>query len=465
MSTATVVHRTRYCTSSALLRSVSEGVQAVGLFLATSEGPMHTVQAPLFMRGVVRRPQAVADLLLTLSQVARSRFHLPAAMLRQVAEHADPVITCHLDGIRFEAFSQCCGVYARLDLSGEELDGVVVTPGTTNVDFNPELRAALSSIGGDESLRLTVGSQGIEFQTDTATILERVVELPVRWLKGLVGAECSQSRMSLRWQLKAVEARRLLATVPRGGGPRTSAFLTPAGGGLRFSQTPQSGAVQVGGLERLRLLDRISRHITGLRIFSGEDGGPTAWQLSVGMSRLVLVLSPTASRGFSGDGDGLGDLLVEPNGEDVSRVLHWLAARGSSTSDLMQTHLRLSPEDLAGCLAHLSANGLIGYDLADSAYFHRVLPYDLSRVSRLNPRILGARGLVEAGAVRWDTDQIESAAAWILSSEVEHRVVLGETGDRCSCPWWSKHGLDRGPCKHILAARIAKGRGNGPARA
>jgi hypothetical protein len=29
---------------------------------------------------------------------------------------------------------------------------------------------------------------------------------------------------------------------------------------------------------------------------------------------------------------------------------------------------------------------------------------------------------------------------------------------RCSCPWWSKHPGDRGPCKHLLATQLTAAR-------
>ncbi|MEU7867433.1 SWIM zinc finger family protein [Dactylosporangium sp. NPDC049140] len=29
-------------------------------------------------------------------------------------------------------------------------------------------------------------------------------------------------------------------------------------------------------------------------------------------------------------------------------------------------------------------------------------------------------------------------------------------GERCTCQWFARHGLGRGPCKHILAVRLAR---------
>ena len=46
------------------------------------------------------------------------------------------------------------------------------------------------------------------------------------------------------------------------------------------------------------------------------------------------------------------------------------------------------------------------------------------------------------------------AEAYVQGTEVEHRVRLRPEGDTCTCPWYGKHQGDRGPCKHVLAARL-----------
>src|ERR1700675_2616506 len=72
------------------------------LRLATSGGPASN---PRFFRGRLLLPVLAADLLLTPRDGARSRFHVPAAMLARILELADPVATCADDRLRFEAFS------------------------------------------------------------------------------------------------------------------------------------------------------------------------------------------------------------------------------------------------------------------------------------------------------------------------------------------------------------------------
>jgi hypothetical protein len=104
-------------------------------------------------------------------------------------------------------------------------------------------------------------------------------------------------------------------------------------------------------------------------------------------------------------------------------------------------------------LAALGSRGLVGYDAAAGAYFHRELPFDLDRVADLHPRLLDARRLVAEGGVRREG----ASVARVRETDTEQHVRRGPDGDRCTREWWAKHQGERGPCKHVLAARIASG--------
>ena len=43
----------------------------------------------------------------------------------------------------------------------------------------------------------------------------------------------------------------------------------------------------------------------------------------------------------------------------------------------------------------LGARGLVGFDLSSQAYFHRELPFDLSEVEKLQPRLKAARQILD----------------------------------------------------------------------
>ena len=139
-----------------------------GLALATSGGstPEGEAAYPYFFSGFMERPDVVAAGLLAVARVARTRFYVPPGMV--VAPGGgltrigmlDPVVTNTAEGLRFESFSVCCGVYARLDVEASALDAAHCAVGVTNVDVNQPLRAALASLRAGEPLHLSVGEEG-----------------------------------------------------------------------------------------------------------------------------------------------------------------------------------------------------------------------------------------------------------------------------------------------------------------
>ncbi len=123
------------------------------LALATSNAP---AAERLFFAGRLRQPEIAAQLLLATSEVALRRYYFPANMVARILRAADPVVTAADGRLRLESFSQCCGVYARADLLPDMLVAETFGKGTTNVDFNPPMRAALTQVHKEESLDLTV---------------------------------------------------------------------------------------------------------------------------------------------------------------------------------------------------------------------------------------------------------------------------------------------------------------------
>lgn len=133
--------------------------ESAGLALATSGGstPEGEASHPYFFSGFMERPDVVAAGLLAVARVARTRFYMPPGMvalpgggLTRVGA-LDPVVTSTEEGLRFESFSACCGVYARLDVDASALDASHRAVGVTNVDVNQPLRAALASLRADSS--------------------------------------------------------------------------------------------------------------------------------------------------------------------------------------------------------------------------------------------------------------------------------------------------------------------------
>lgn len=422
------------------------------LRIATSGGPAAN---PQFFRGRLLLPVVAADLLLTLGDVARSRFHIPPGMLTRIIELADPVATCADDRLRFEAFSACCSVYGRVDLLPEAYDGETIGRGTTNVDLGPGLRSALADVQAGSRLGLAIGAEAIELETDGGNVVERRVPLPSRWLRGFLEVQAIQAELTQAAELDASGTRAFFRSIPKAPSKR-AVWFAPAGGGLRtFHHDPGSAAIGLAGLPRLRLFDRVVRHATALRVFAAAGDGSTGWQLDVPGARLTLVLSPEIWRGFSGEGRALHRLANAASSASVAAVrgaLGWEPRLG--VPELATTTDR-SQDAVSSALAALALSGMVGYDLAESGYFRRELPFDLDMTRRLQPRLRDARRLVERSAVRIEQSDSSGAIAWVEGvGGVEYRVRSAGDAWTCTCPWYGRHRGDRGPCKHVLAVQL-----------
>ncbi|PJM96567.1 SWIM zinc finger family protein [Streptomyces sp. CB01373] len=441
-----------YCRPSAL--EPSAGGQLLGLETSRGATPSGVQDHPRFFSGFLTSPQVASAGLLAVADVAAARYYQP-----QLRASLDPVVTGNGDRLRFESFSGCCGVYARLDVLRSGLDGGEVGHGTTNVDVNNPLREALSRIGSDDPLHMRVGPEELAVTTLDGPVVEKKVPLPDRWLRGFAEAQVIAAGFDLRAELPAPEAVRFLRSLPRsgprgaGGGPR---WVVPAGRVLRPTTRPVPGAVCLPGPERLAALQRVLRHATALRVYGPAVAGAAAtagaWEAVLPGMRLTLTLSPDASRGFSGEGGVLDALATDEAAEDAELIAVLLAWEPRVDIADLAASSGLTPERVRAALVRLGTSGRVGYDTAEAAYFHRELPYDADRAERHNPRLRAAHALVAAGAVALD-----GALATVTAEDGHaHRVREDKGVLSCSCQWWAKYRGGRGPCKHALAVRMAR---------
>jgi hypothetical protein len=424
--------------------------------LATSGGVTAAGPAanPRFFTGFVTWPQATAAGLLAVAAVARARYYQP-----QRAAFRDPVVTCNGDRLRFESFSGCCGVYARLDVLSEALDGEVTDRGTTNVDVNEPLREALARVGGADRdlLHLAVGPDELAVCTLEHSVVEKRVPLPERWLRAFAEVQVISAPFDLQAEVPPGEAARFLRSLPAGYRPG-ALWVVPAGRGLRQSARPVPGAVCLAGPERLEALRPLLRFASALRVYGppvrpGSAPVASAWELALPGMRLVLTISPEAKRGFSGEGAVLDALAADDVAADADLVGALLSFEPRVEVDLLAERSGLTPAEVKAALGQLGTAGRVGYDVAEAAYFHRELPYDASRIEGMNPRLRNARALLAANAVAW-----EGQLAIVVVADRAHRVRLATdgTGLGCTCPWWAKYAGSRGKCKHVLAAELAR---------
>ncbi|WP_037311942.1 SWIM zinc finger family protein [Amycolatopsis orientalis] len=361
-----------------------------------------SVRTPVLFEGFLEPGAQAAQALLVLGKVARTRFWMPPSMVNRLIAESDPVFTADRTTLRAEAFSPCCGVYARLDLP-EVGD---LGEGCTNVDLSEATRTVLAGVVAQDPLHLTVRGEGIRLRTLDGQNDESVVPLPERWVAGFAEVAAVTAGAVKKAELDKLEARNFLRRLPVAVG---RSWAVASGRGLRLTSRSGGDSIPAGGLHRLRVVEPLIRFAKGLTVHTRPDSEVATWVLQLERARLAVTLSPEPSRGFSGEGG-------------------WLNALAGGLE---------APELVAG---------RAGHDVVDGTWFPRELP---SGNAPANGRLAKARELVAAEAVR----MLPDGGYEITRGGSVQRVRLMPAG--CTCAWWAKHQETRGPCSHVLAARIS----------
>ncbi|MVZ64684.1 SWIM zinc finger family protein [Sphingobacterium sp. DK4209] len=402
---------------------------------------------PCFFWGNLTDPLTSAKCLMTLSKVVRSSFGPIPPSLR------DPIVSAGTDQIRFEGFSSCNGVYARLDLLEDAIDGEFLASGTTNVDFNEPMLNALNAVKKTEKMILGVGSKEVSISTSKGKIVEKKVRLPERWIKGLTSVQLYLAGMEQRFNLNKVQVVQLFQSIPKGATKGTFYLSQRAN---RFVLTPvaSQGAVRIGGIQRLRLLEGILPYIDNLTVYQELDGESSSFVADFKTMRMTLSLSPDSFRGFSGEGNVLENMVQDVPDEWVLGVNSLLNSNEMFDPTLLSIEHDVDFSTMDSLTASLSSVGLLGYDLHNSQHYYRRLPFKMERILALNPRLKNAKKLVATQGVEILKDTEGYIEARVAGSDVKHTVILQGEQSRCTCDWFTNHQGKRGLCKHILAVKM-----------
>ncbi len=419
--------------------------RGLGLALSPALTPNGLDSSPSFFHGFATQPQVLARGLVTLADVTATRYfkYTPTSL-------RDPILSAHGDRLRAECFSACNGVYARLDLLGDGFDGGDIARGTTNVDLGADMRAMLTKVTKNQLLHLDVGADGLTVSSPDQTLRERKVDMPDRWMRALGNAVQMHQKMIRSVTAKGSAAQRFLATIPPPSAGARNGWLTAGPAGVKVAARPQEGAVYIAGLHRLSAAKRLLVHVQSITFYGPEDTepGPAVVEFELPAARLVLGLTPEPWRGHSGEGALLEALAAPDVLENADLVSALLAFEPVIDVGRLARESKLDESAVREGLAVLAVSGRVGWDVATSSYFHRELPDDPNRVDRDNPRLVAARRLVEQGQV------VERSTTQYLVTSSPTRYEVHIDPDQCGCLWYLEHGRSRGPCKHVLAARI-----------
>ncbi len=409
----------------------------------------------------------------------------------------DPIITVHRDRMLFEAFSTDQSTYARLaaPLEAFEVEGET-RYGTTNIDFTTELRRSLGSLRSSRRTVFSVGAEGFGVSTSVGAAaedhFERKVDVPESWIKSFLQVQGALAMRPFVFDARPADLLSLIAwfqenkppSLPHGlryelrpGAPIT-AVLEPWERRTTFRGTAYAGyerVVRVWGRRRLALLQSVLPYADRVTVGVLGRGLPHFYVCHCGPYQFTYVLSGWAKNDWSRD--AAFDLLAPRAAQDaaqVERVRAYLGEHLVAPAGEIAANTGLAAPAVEQALFALCRAGRVMVDPTDGQYRQRELfaePLDLPALFAPDPRVEEAQRLLDAGRVRLgaitapnprDGGRQETRAdATVREGEVTYEVSVRVDGvgrlrfGRGQCPFFERNMMSRGPCAHIMAARLA----------
>jgi SWIM zinc finger len=423
----------------------NEGINNLVLAHQTEIEEVNNV--PCFFWGTLTDPYITAKCWTTLAKVVRSSFGPLPASLR------DPIVSAGAERLRFEGFSSCNGVYVRLDMRPEAVDGEFIASGTTNVDFNDPMLNALNAIQKNERVVLAVGEKDVQVMTSKAKVIEKKVTLPTRWIKGLTSVQLYLADMDLKFELNKIQAIQLFQGLPKGV-TKGDFFIAKRAGKFMFSTLSTPDSVRIGSIQRLRLLEGLLSLVEKIMVYESSDRETCAMVCEMGKMQLLIAFSPDAYRGFSGEGKALENMTQDLPLEYIYGLNSLLKANEMFNPTMLSIENDIDLGTMDNLTAGLSSMGLLGYDLSANAHFYRRLPFKTERILSLNPRLKNAKKLIDNSGIEIVEKRPHYLEAKVKGTDVFHRVIIDGDSQRCTCNWFTNYQGKRGICKHILAVKM-----------
>jgi SWIM zinc finger len=412
----------------------------------------------------------------------------------------DPVITVHPDEVSFEAFSRDESTYARLAAKYDLFDKVNEQEcGTTNIDFSTKLHTELERMRSYRTTRFDIDPGGFTATTDGSVMREKKIDLPDSWVMGFHQVHSTMTLGLTKFSMAPVDLfnicrylrRRRARTSPRAlryeltPGQRVKAILEPWDHVIELSGSepfagPKPLKIRTWGRDRLRVLARLLPVCHRVDVYLAGQGLPSIYVLDLGPVLFTLGLSGWTDNDWTG-GVAKFDLLsrrLTATAAELTTTYEALKKSRLATEPQVARSTGLSAEKARAALSYLCQVGRAMYDLGGGVYRHRDLfhgPFSAAEAAAAvrkaevptSPQEKSARDIFEQGGVRIIARRPVSGGYKLSGSarggfdparvrpllhvDNEGRIVEAE----CTCAFFKKSGLAKGPCEHILALRLA----------
>jgi hypothetical protein len=400
----------------------------------------------------------------------------------------DPVISVHPDEVFFECFSQDESSYGRLGCSYEVFKEIQeFACGTTNIDYSAALYDEFQKIRDYKSTALSVDPRGFQVETGTdEAYREEQIDLPESWVRGFLQVSSAMTLPARRVDLHPMDVHNFCFMLRRRKertGPRSMRFYLTPGEPVRVvfepwnqevrcprsiyqGETPDE--IRVWGRRRLLILERLIPWAQKFTLYLLGSGLPSVYVVDLGDMSFTLALSGWTANDWS----RLGNFdLMAPRAQvdhfTQVRVFKALQENWQESADSLAARLDLERGLVLGALSAYTQAGRVIYDLNKEVYRVRELsrePLPMEQLRFANPREEKAERFIAAGLVKLERqEQVQSlltlmGTVWDDAHAHQPELVL-DRDERlmkgsCTCSFYVRNKLHKGPCEHLLALRM-----------
>jgi len=410
----------------------------------------------------------------------------------------DPVITVHPDEVFFECFSQDESSYGRLSAGFEVFQNIgEFSCGTTNIDYSAGLYDEFQKIRSYKTTRFEIDPTGFDVETTGEEAYKEVkIDLPDSWVRGFLQVSSAMSLPATSFDLHPMDVHNLCLVLRRNKelvGPRAMRYCLKPGTPVKVVFEPweievecprsvyeedSEDEIRVWGRRRIHILERLIPIARKFTVHLLGKGMPSFYVADLGDMTFTLGLSGWTANDWSTAGNF--DLLApraEVDSTTKSCVFEALRESWYETPDSLAGKLGLDRSVVLGSLAAYTQAGRAIWDLNKGVYRIRELsrePLPMEKLRFANQREQDATRFLQQNAVRLlETRAVEKGGTTIRGTVTESGrentpFVRIDADQRiadatCNCNWFQQNRLRKGPCKHMLALRMAHARqaGNG----
>jgi hypothetical protein len=411
----------------------------------------------------------------------------------------DPVVTVHPDEVSFEAFSRDESSYGRLAAKHDLYEKIEAFEcGTTNIDFSAKLHHEMERMRSYRRTRFAVAAEGFTVATEgSAAHHEKKIDLPESWVMGFLQVHSTMGLALTHFTMSPVELYNICRYLRRHRtrvSPRALRFELEPGKRVRAILEPWEISFELGaipnyqgikplsirtwGRDRLQVLARLIPMARKIDVYLAGYGMPSIYVVDLGPLTFTLALSGWTDNDWTGGAKF--ELLTRRLEVSAAELTDTYAAlrqvRYGTDSGIAQS-AGLDVEKSRSALSHLCQIGRAMFDLRDHVYRHRELfptPFTVEEaVKAVEKAIEEGDPEAKAGRQIFEQDQVRIIArrpvttGFKLSGSAKgddnHRVRPLLHADHeskiieasCTCEFYRKHKLTRGPCQHVLALRLA----------